>query len=138
RGAAEYRGRAPPTTASPPKSRSKVGLEEPAEVLREARLETPAAPALERDGAASLEVVLEGLLQPFGEVPVVEGEAVLGVLSHGARVEIDRPDHREHPVHDHRLVVHHSGLVLEDLDAPLQQLSVVLLRSPPQQRDVDV
>ena len=69
----------------------------------------------------ALDVVLEHLRAADRARAVVEADVGLFIVGERAIVEVRRADRRPELVDDHRLVVQHRPVVLQDLDAGRQQ-----------------
>src|SRR5262245_19446487 len=113
------------TVCRVPSPDSIVRLPDVREHLARPLREPPILELVVSDLVAPLQVLPEHRLDPLREAVVVEGQALLRVLVSRPRVEVDRADRREDPVHDHRLVVEHRVPVLVDLDPALQHVAVM-------------
>src|SRR5262249_36060193 len=102
---------------------SELGAEGHDQQLGQALPDRAAAPLLEGVPARARQVLLEDLLQPAPDVPVVHGQVDLVVQPEGAVVEVRRADRGEKAVPYHLLGWEHRRLIFGDLHAAREQLA---------------
>src|SRR5690606_2898949 len=107
--------------------RSVLLREQRRQPLRHATPQRSLSPLLEPDLLRSLQVLEEPLLEGVREARVLDGDDVFVVQLLGADVHVGRADDAPGTVSDEKLGVQHGGLVLEDPDARIEQLLVVVV-----------
>src|SRR6185295_2777046 len=88
---------------------------------QEAMDPAPALQLLAGDLPRAFQILIKDLLEPVCNRFIVENKIELIIDAHGAVIEIRTADRGPNPVDRHALGVHQRGVVLVQLNAPVQQ-----------------